>query len=441
MHFCSITVKWGAFMKMDWNNVAIAPADILLPDLGEDLSAWAVVACDQYTSQMEYWQEAEKVVGEKPSALRITLPEIYLSQSGERVPGIHKTMADYLQKGILREAVKGGFVLTERTTESGSRLGLVAAADLESYDFDLGSRSMVRATEGTILSRIPPRLAIRKGALLESTHVMLLLDDMGKTVIEPLYALRAELTLLYDFQLMLGGGRLRGWAVTEPDLLRDVYNALASLKAKLPRDNPLLMAVGDGNHSLATAKTHWQQVKSTLAPEEAENHPARYALVEVENIHDEALKFHPIHRVVFHADGDALMSEWAEYCKGRNMVLSDAPAGPCDQAVAVTYCGRERTAVISNPEASLAVGTLQKFLDEYLRRHNEAEIDYIHGDDALRSLCKHKDTVGFLVPGFNKSALLPAVRFDGALPRKTFSMGEAHEKRYYMECRKILQST
>ena len=426
-------------MKMDWDRIALAPADILLPDeSAADLSAWAVVACDQYTSQMEYWRKAESLVSDKPSALRITLPEIYLAKSTERVPAIHKTMADYLQKGILREAVRGGFVLTERTTESGSRLGLVAAADLESYDFDAGSRSMVRATEGTILSRIPPRLAIRKGAPLESTHVMLLMDDMQKTVIEPLYARREELKKLYDFTLMMGGGQLRGWAVTEPGLLRDVYDALASLKSKLPPDNPLLMAVGDGNHSLATAKTHWQQLKSTLTPIEAANHPARYALVEVENIHDDALHFHPIHRVVFHADGDALMREWAEYCKTRNMSLNDTAAEPCDQAIAVRCGGREQTVFISNPEASLAVGTLQKFLDDYLANHKDAEIDYIHGGEAVRSLCMQKDTVGFLVPGLDKSALLPAVRKDGALPRKTFSMGEAHEKRYYMECRKIL---
>jgi hypothetical protein len=297
---------------------------------------------------------------------------------------------------------------------------------------------MIRATEGTILSRIPPRLAIRKGAPLESTHVLLLMDDIQKTVIEPLYARRGELKLLYDFSVMADGGRLRGWAVTDPVLLQGVWEALAARKDKLPKDNPLLMAVGDGNHSLATARTHWLQLKQTLAPEEALHHPARYALVEVENIHDEALKFHPIHRVLFHTDGDALMREWAQYCSKRGMNLNDAAAGPGDQAIGVLYDGRELKAVISNPESSLAVGTLQRFLDEYLGRHKEAEIDYIHGEDTLRSLCRQKDTVGFLVPVLTKNELLPVVRKDGALPRKTFSMGEAHEKRYYMECRKIL---
>ena len=420
-----------------WDHVAISPADILLPAPGVDPAVWAVVACDQYTSQMEYWQAVEKTVGEKPSTLRITLPEIYLVKSGERVPGIHQAMAEYLEKGILREAVKGGFVLTERTTSSGSRLGLIAAADLESYDFDTDSKSMIRATEGTILSRIPPRLAVRQGAALECPHVLLLLDDMQKTVIEPLYAQREELPLLYDFPLMAGGGRLRGWAVAEPKLLQGVYDALAALKAKLPKDNPLLMAVGDGNHSLATARTHWQHLKKALSPEEAAKHPARYALVEVENIHDEALHFHPIHRVVFHAGGDDLMLDWAEYCHARGMELGKTQKQPDDQKITVLYGGKESAAVIHRPESSLAVGTLQRFLDDYLSRHKEAEIDYIHGEGAIHGLCGQKDTVGFLVPGLDKPALLPAVRKDGALPRKTFSMGEAHEKRFYMECRKI----
>ena len=423
---------------MNWDYVAIAPAEILLPGPGTDLSAWAVVACDQYTSQPEYWREAEGLVGEKPSTLRITLPEIYLAQSAERVPSIHHAMADYLQKGILREAVKGGFVLTERTTSSGSRLGLVAAADLESYDFEADSRSMIRATEGTILSRIPPRLAVRQGAALECPHVLLLLDDLQKTVVEPLYARREELKQLYDFQLMLGGGHLRGWAVKEPSLLQGVYDALAALKAKLPKDNPLLMAVGDGNHSLATAKAHWQQLKKTLAPKEAAGHPARFALVEMENIHDEALDFHPIHRVVFHADGEGLLRDFKAYCGARNMTFSDSKACPGDQAMEVLYGGQSHNICISNPDSSLAVGTLQRFLDDYMKLHKEAEVDYIHGDDTVRGLCMKENTVGFLVPGIEKSALLPAVRQDGSLPRKTFSMGEAHEKRYYMECRKIL---
>lgn len=425
-------------MRTDWNKVAVAPADILLPKVGTDLTAWAVIACDQYTSQPEYWRKAEEFVDGKPSALRITLPEIYLPQSGERVPMIHEAMAEYLEKGILDETVKSGFVLTERTTQSGARLGLVCAADLDSYDFTENSRSMIRATEGTILSRIPPRLAVRTGAALECPHVLLLLDDISKTVIEPLYNVRETLPKLYDFPLMLGGGHLRGFMVTEPTLLHGVYAALEKLKQALPGDNPLLMAVGDGNHSLATARAHWLKVKERLSPEEAALHPARYALVEVENIHDPALQFHPIHRVLFHVQGDALLADWASYCGKRGMALDKGQAAAGEQTVTVLYQGNETDVTICNPEAALAVGTLQRFLDDYLSRHQEAEIDYIHGEETVRSLCSREDAVGFLVPGLQKSALLPAVRQDGALPRKTFSMGEAQEKRYYMECRKIV---
>ncbi len=424
-------------MTPNWDHVAIAPADILLPSPCCNLSAWAVVACDQYTSQPDYWESVETMVGDNPSALRITLPEIYLHESGARVPQIHQAMSAYLQDGTLHTAVKNGFILTERTTESGARLGLVAAVDLDSYDFNSDARSMVRATEGTILSRIPPRLAVRQGASLESPHVLLLLDDYQKTVIEPLYKRRNDLSKLYDFELMAGGGCLRGWAVTEPDLLQGVYESLEKLKQKLPADNPLLMAVGDGNHSLATAKAHWLNIKSGLTQKQAEKHPARYALVEIENIHDDALLFHPIHRVLFHADGEALLRDWTEYCNQKGMILV-ADAQHDNHSITMIYQNYEKIISIQNPESSLPVGTLQKYLDDYLIRHQNAEIDYIHGDETVLSLCKQPDTVGFLVPGLEKSALLPAVRKDGALPRKTFSMGEAHEKRYYMECRQII---
>lgn len=425
-------------MEQKWKDVAIAPAAILLPAPSIDHSAWAVVACDQYTSQPEYWQAVEEMARDKPSTLHITLPEIYLGQSEMRVPFIHEAMKCYLGKGILREAVSNGFVLTERTTQSGSRLGLVAAADLDSYDFGEGSRSMLRATEGTILSRIPPRLKVRENAPLESPHVLLLLDDIQKTVIEPLYDLRDTLVPLYDVELMAGGGHLRGWAVTEPAHLNSVYEGLKALKQKLPKENPLLMAVGDGNHSLATAKTHWEMLKKTLPEDCIKSHPARFALVEVENIYDEALHFHPIHRALFHTDGDMLLTDWADYCAAHGMVFSDAHAALGGHEITVLYGHQQMRVVIEKPEASLPVGTLQKYLDDYLGRHPEAEIDYIHGDDTVQNLCLQPKTVGFLVPGLDKPALLPAVRQDGALPRKTFSMGEAHEKRYYMECRKIL---
>ncbi len=424
-------------MQENWNSVGIAPANILLPRENLSHTAWAVVACDQYTSQPAYWEETALAVGDQPSTLHITLPEIYLSESEKRMPRIHQTMEDYIRQGTIYEAVHQGFILIERHTGSGARLGLVVAADLDSYDFAPGSASMIRATEGTILSRIPPRLAIRKNAKMECTHVMLLMDDVMESVVEPLYSIRGELPVLYDFPLQMGGGHLKGWAVTKPELLSQVCAALTALKARLPEDNPLLFAVGDGNHSLATARTHWLELKKTLTPQEAQVHPARYALVEIENIHDDALTFEPIHRVVFHANGDKLMHDWTMYCHERGMDLSESPSRPGDQAIGVCYGGSEMQAVISRPEASLAVGTLQKFLDNWLSKNPGAEIDYIHGEETVRDLCSKPDTIGFLLPALEKGALLPAVRTDGALPRKTFSMGAAHEKRYYMECRTI----
>jgi hypothetical protein len=212
------------------------------------------------------------------------------------------------------------------------------------------------------------------------------------------------------------------------------------LKSRLPKENPLLLAVGDGNHSLATAKTHWEHVKEGLSPEEAANHPARFALVEIENIHDPALRFEPIHRVLFHADGDALLKDFREYGCTRGMEVAQGQPGPGEQGAVMLYNQREQSLVFKNPDASLAVGTLQKFLDDFIKRHPEAEIDYIHGEEAVRGLCAQKETIGFLLPVLSKEALLPAVRNEGALPRKTFSMGEAHEKRYYMECRRIVQA-
>lgn len=421
-------------MNEDWTGVGIAPADILLPSDGVYLPAWAVVACDQYTSQPEYWLSADARVTDKPSTLRIVLPEIHLKQAEERIPVINKTMHDYLNQGVLRTAVQGGFVLTERSTTSGDRIGLVVKVDLECYDYTPGSSSLIRATEGTILSRIPPRVAIRKDAPIETSHVMLLMDDVMHSVVEPIHAARKDLPMLYDFPLMMKGGHLRGWAVTDSEHLSMIYNALAVLKQ---RSEPLF-CVGDGNHSLATAKTIWDETKKTLSPSEQEVHPARYALVEIENIHDDALSFEPIHRLVKGVNPHALMQDWTIYCHDHGMDLSEAPSAPVEHSFRVVYSGTEADAVVSPPDGALPVGTLQNYLDDFLKRHAQAEIDYIHGEDALRTLCQEPNTIGFIVPGIDKSTLFPAVARDGALPRKTFSMGEAHEKRYYMECRKIV---
>ena len=459
----------------------LKPDDIYLPAEGIDLRRWAVVACDQYTSQPEYWRRVEAYVGAHPSTLHIVQPEIDLARAGARIPAIHRAMREYLSNGTLVRAVRNGFTLTERTTASGARLGLVAAVDLEEYDFTPGSGAMVRATEGTIRERIPPRLRIREGAPLECPHVMLLLDDPARTVIEPLHARLRETAPLCDFELMENGGRLRVWGV-EGDALAPVSDALSAL---WERSDGFLYAVGDGNHSLATAKARWDALKPALSPEEAQTHPARYALAEIVNLHSPALAFEPIHRVLFGADMEDLVSAYRAHLASRGMKLtaveplssrasgtkpaepssscacgtkpvdpsssracevesaepSSSACGitPTDEAEMTFVSGNARASYrVGNPENPLPVAVLQPFLDEYLHSHPAARIDYVHGAAAVESLCQTPHTTGVLLPAIDKSALFPAVRQGGALPRKTFSMGEPDEKRYYMECRKIL---
>ena len=459
----------------------LKPDDIYLPAGGVDLRRWAVVACDQYTSQPDYWRRVEAYVGARPSTLHIVQPEIDLERAGARIPAVHRAMREYLSNGTLVRAVRNGFTLTERTTASGARLGLVAAVDLEEYDFTPGSGAMIRATEGTIRERIPPRLRIREGAPLECPHVMLLLDDPAHTVIEPLHARLRETAPLCDFELMENGGRLRVWGV-EGDALAPVSDALSALWEK---SDGFLYAVGDGNHSLATAKARWDALKPALSPGEAQTHPARYALAEIVNLHSPALAFEPIHRVLFGADMEDLVSAYRAHLASRGMKLtaveplssrasgtkpaepSSFPASgmkpaepssscacgakpaepsssargmtPTDEAELTFVSGNARASYrVGNPENPLPVAVLQPFLDEYLRSHPAARIDYVHGAAAVESLCQTPHTTGVLLPAINKSALFPAVRQGGALPRKTFSMGEPDEKRYYMECRKIL---
>ncbi len=409
----------------DWQTVCVSPGEFLLPKSDADMSAWAVVACDQFTAQPEYWEKQETLRAGQPSALDLVLPEAYLSEADARVPKILASMRNYLENGVLAPAV-GGMVLTARTTQSGTRLGLLLCADLEEYDFTSGSKSLIRATEGTILSRIPPRLRVREQAPLELSHVLLLCDDPGATVIEPLYAARDGLRPLYDIALAQGGGRLQGWAVEDEKLLCGVYDALFALREALP-DGGILLAVGDGNHSLATAKAHWENVKKELPP--WEEHPARYAMCELCNLHDKALVFEPIHRAVFGASGDDVLR--ALLCAG---------AKKAQGAVAdVTICTRDGQIALTldKPEGALAVGALQDILDEFMITRPGVSVDYIHGMDALEEVVEKQSAVGLALPAMDKALLFPAVTARGALPRKTFSMGEAREKRYYVEARVI----
>lgn len=401
---------------------AFGPADILLPNVG-DMTKWSVVACDQYTSEPEYWRKTEEIVGAAPSTLRLVLPEIYLGRSdtGERIQNINKNIAKYLSEGIFKE-YKDSMVYVERTQSDGRvRRGIVGAIDLEEYDYRPGSSSQVRATEATVKERIPPRLEIRKGAEIELPHIMILIDDPENTVIEPLAGKCGA--PVYDFELMQGGGHVRGSILSGEQILQ-VDGALARLKEKCE----MLFAMGDGNHSLATAKEHYENLKRENPGADLSEHPARYALCEIVNLHSEALELEAIHRIVRVSDPYKLIME---------MSLSLGLSGiPSEQRVKIHRNYTVRDLYIREPMSKLSVGSVQAFLDSYIKE-NGGEIDYIHGEDVLKSLAHEEGTIGFEFEPIKKSELFPAVMADGALPRKTFSMGSARDKRYYLECRRI----
>ena len=302
---------------MDMMTNALRTAEILLPRPGIDLSKWAVVACDQFTAQPEYWQAVEEYVGDAPSTLRVTLPEVWLNEAETRIPAIHTAMREYLDGGLWQTAVKQGFVLVCRETESGVRPGLLVSLDLEQYDFTPGAESLIRPTEGTVVSRVPPRARIRAGAPVELPHVMMLIDDPGRTVIEPLLEKADTLRPLYDFALMQRGGHVRGWAV-EGRLVDEVHDAVEALRENC---GGLLYAVGDGNHSLAAARQCWLDLREKLSPAVRAVHPARFALVELVNLNCPALVFEPIHRAVFNVDAEALMREY------RSCLTAPTPGG------------------------------------------------------------------------------------------------------------------
>ena len=411
-------------------------ADILLPDFNKySPEKWAVVACDQFTSEPEYWEGAEKVVGDAPSTLRMILPEVYLSQSEERIPEINAEMEKYTS-GVL-EKHEDAMIYVERTQSDGSvRRGVVLAIDLECYDYTKGADTLIRATEATVIERIPPRVAIRRGASVELPHVMLLIDDPKKTVIEPL-SNTVNSELLYDFELMLGGGHITGTLIGKEEKARisKALDALITPEAMQDKYGnsalgALLFAVGDGNHSLATAKALYEEIKAEIGEDKAADHPARYALVEVVNIHDDALKFEPIYRIMTGVEPMAVVNALSEYA---SKLSGDGSA----QTVNYIFGDTKGSIVIERPEQQLAVGTLQNFIDEYISQHKGAEVDYIHGEESVEALAKKDNSIGFIFDGMEKSQLFKTVIFDGALPRKTFSMGHAVDKRYYLECRKI----
>jgi len=432
-------------------SIGVQIPEILLPAPNIDLRKWSVIACDQFTSEPEYWQQVAEIVGEAPSTFHITLPEIYLGkpEEAERVNSTQARMKEYQADGIL--VPHEGMIYVERTVDGKTRRGLMLALDLEKYDFSKGSQSLIRATEGTILDRLPPRIKIREKASLELPHILVLIDDPEDTVIGSVQKAKEKLPIVYDFDLMQSSGHLTGRAVNSVDLENNVIHTLekladpAAFHKKYQVDQKygvLLFAVGDGNHSLATAKSIWEKLK----PEVGLDHPSRYALIELENIHDLGLEFAPIHRLLFDVKSDptaalkTFFGDRISFTPVRNQVeliraVNAKPDGT--HKVGFICAGGCQVATVTSPSSTLPVGTLQAFLDSWLKSGNAGTIDYVHGDDVVFKLGSQGQNVGFYLPPMGKDQLFKTVILDGALPRKTFSMGEAHEKRFYLESRRI----
>ncbi len=416
-------------------NTCFKRADILLPDFGRiDPMRWSVIACDQFTSEPHYWQRAANAVGTAPSTLNLILPEVYLSEAEERIPKINEAMKHYCRDILVEH--RDSAIYVKRTQSDGAiRRGIVLSVDLEDYDYTRGAQSLIRATEATVVERIPPRVAVRRGAMIELPHVMLLIDDPECTVIEPLEKEGLGETA-YDTPLMLGGGHIEGRFIS-PDSYERISRALCALISpeQMARRYgaeglaPLLFAVGDGNHSLATAKATYEELKASLG-EKALEHPARYALVEIVNIHDKALKFEPIYRVMFGVEPREVIASLQKYISA---LSGDAP----EQLFTILYGNSQQQMRVPCPVKQLTVGTLQDFIDEYIGAHEGAQVDYIHGTESLEMLSGKPHAIGFCFSGMSKAELFKTVIFDGALPRKTFSMGHAEDKRYYMEAKKI----
>lgn len=415
------------------------PADILLPK-NCSMTLWSVVACDQYTSQPEYWERVEQSVGEEYSTLRMVLPEGHLKMPDveTRIMEINQTMIQYLQEGIFQQYTDN-LIYVERSLSNGKlRRGLIGKVDLEQYDYRPNSSAMIRATEGTVVDRIPPRVRVRENAPLEFPHILLLMDDIERTVVEPLGERTGEMRLLYDFELMEGGGHIQGWLLTEAHRSQ-VEQSLKKLSAPQmfnrrygTEDVPvMLFAVGDGNHSLATAKECYEQEKRRTKPEQWSDLLSRYALVELGNLHDESLEFQPIHRIVTGVGPEKLLKDLCERLPGAYIGEGEG------HRLRYFYAGRQGTITIANPEYQLPVATLQSFLDGWLNEHTEAEVDYIHGADIAVELAEKPQSIAFLLPAMEKTELFPSVIHDGVLPRKTFSIGEAKDKRFYLEGRCI----
>lgn len=409
--------------------------NILLPK-NTDMTKWSVVACDQYTSEPEYWNSVREIVGSNPSTLNLTLPEIYLEESDveERIKKINQNMEELVNMDFFNE-YSDSMIYLERTQEDGKvREGLMGIVDLEDYSYEKGSQTLIRATEKTVIERIPPRVKVRENALLELLHIMILIDDEKKNIIESLKNKVTESDIVYDFDLMKNGGHIKGYLLNN-ETMDEVDERLKCLADKDYFENKygvkdkgiLLFAMGDGNHSLATAKACYENLKKEIG-EKALSSKSRYALVELVNLHSDALEFEAINRVIFNTDKDKLLNSLKEY-----YTINKEGNG---QEFRVVTDSIDEAWYIENPKSNIAVGSIQMFLDDYLK-DNVGKIDYIHGEDVTKSLASKDNNVGFIFDAMAKEDLFKTVILDGALPRKTFSMGHANDKRYYLEARKI----
>lgn len=399
--------------------IVVAP-HILLPRKGTDMSAYAVIACDQFTSQVEYWNDLKDMIGDKLSTFHMIYPEAYLESTNqsEYIQKINQTIDSYLKDNLLVDMGEC-FILVERVTAYGvRRLGLVISIDLEEYSYERGVPCSIKASEATIVERIPPRLKIRKDAPIELPHTLLLFDDKEKSNIEQLYAKRKELDLLYDFELNQNGGHIRGYLVKDTEAVIKKFNDMFK-----KNNNGLMFIVGDGNHSLATAKAHWENIKKTLSKEEQENHPARFALVEANNVYDDGIIFEPIHRILFNA--------------GDFQKELDALDGNGQLAYAYSQKGGKK-AIKTTKSAAETYQIIQKLIDKNLKEHPEMKVDFIHDESSVLEIAdKNPDSLAIVMPALGKSDIFEFVAKDMVLPRKSFSMGHASEKRYYLEAKKI----
>ncbi len=424
---------------MFFEDIGLKVPELLLPSDSVDLTRWSVIACDQHTAKPQYWKQVEDMVGDQPSTLNIIYPEVYMGSEDRtaRVNRIVEHMNRYLEAGVLTPQ-KPGFIAVERTLASGRvRKGLVAALDLEGYDYSPDSKSLIRPTEGTYIDKVHTRVEVREKAPLEASHILVLIDDPEKTVIEPLF--KKKLEKAYDFELMIGGGRVKGYRVDDEVLLEEVADSLRKLhkmEGRYSGGNGILYAMGDGNHSFATAKTVWEKVKKDGG---GLDHPARYAVVELVNIHDPGLWVGPIHRVLSNVKAEDVLAEMESFFTGQGSVFNVGEDSGEGHHIPYVSGSTRGTITIKKPKAMIETGSLEAFLDHYITVNRKAKVDFIHGEDVVYELGSRMGSVGFILPDWDKNEIFDYVTANGPFPRKTISMGRADEKRYYVECRKIVE--